>query len=413
MRKLSLLSVFFIFFVFALTRAQQGPPDPSQLYRFIRISGERAGDVRWFEIWQTRDDRSSSFSWVMIAAEGTPTGVEYMCHRALIQGGGAPLYVVDGEQIPVENAEQLAEQLADRRLVINSESYANSVDCKSETLEPVNGVPSISCEFEGEDASSLFNVKPPATSSGTLWRAADGDYLTRYIFEAQGELENQTSQVFHRYELVQPTSANIIDAPLTTNLSCFNGDVPLPENTRPLFANTLTHAAFETERTVDQVRQFFDEALIPTWESIGNTADGDREYSRVLENGTLCNMSIGYREINNTTNFVIQVYPVLVNPGSLQLTEDLTSPIVIQSASTLDFTVEGGIDAALDEVLPDYAAEGWQQRNDLTIRRDDSAFVTLEKDMSELHVIVDERGERSSVIVQQRDPVCGPTFEVD
>jgi hypothetical protein len=92
--------------------------------------------------------------------------------------------------------------------VLYVEDVGNFDSAQADGNEMVNGIESERFMFIDEDAANLFLIKPPATSTATLWTAADGGFVTRYRFEADGS----TGNVSHTYDLlpggaIQPPSA--------------------------------------------------------------------------------------------------------------------------------------------------------------------------------------------------------------
>lgn len=108
-----------------------------------------------------------------------------------------------------------------------------------------------------------------------------------------------------------------------------------------------------------------------------------------------------------------RVVPEFVSEETFNdITDEFTSPVVVASAANFGFTVTGNVQNALDSVLPDLRSDGWTLREEITDIRDNSAFITLRKDGIEMHVIIDGETGNANVRIQQREPVCGPTFDI-
>jgi hypothetical protein len=386
------------------------PPDPVQIYRTIKqTSDARAGDVRWIEIWETRDGNSRQ--WVMVDLQGTPNGVESTCYHAVALGSGAPIYFVDDELVPVANVADLIETLANRRLLDQSLLYVEGYVDQFDEVEiigqmSVAGIDSEQRRLIDQDAANLFLIKPPATSTADLWTATDGGYVTRYRFTADGS----QGDVVHTYDLLPGGS---IQPPSEVNMQCFPDGFPVAPQTAPLVTGSLTHSTFRSELTVDDLRDHYQEALTPAWEPIGNSPGGGRVFSQTLDSGSVCRLGLQFQpNPNGGTVMTARVNPDVVTEDTFASLPDYSSPVVIQTASNFTFSVDGGVQAALDQVLPDLEADGWVQRPELTDVRENSAFVTLQQGNVDTHVIVDSTGASATVRVQQRDPLCGPTFNV-
>ena len=414
MKRIGLLLLLFCVGVGIVVSQDDDPlPDPVQIYRSIEFTSDtRAGDVRWIEIWETQDQSLSDWQWVMIDLEGTQGGIESTCYHAVALGNGSPVYFVDNELIPIPDADTIRTEIANRRLVDQSllyvEAYVDNFDAIEVVGEElVSGIPSEKRVLTDQDATNLFLIKPPATSTAELWTAVDGGYATRYQFTADGS----TGDVSHTYRL-QPGGS--VQPPSEVNLQCFDDGFPLAEDTEPLVTGNLTHSTFRSMQTVDDLQRYYSEVLTPDWEPLDNTPQGGRIYSRTLANGSECRLGLQFQEDpNGGTVMTARVIPEVVTEQAFaDITDEFSSPVVIQAASNFEFTVAGTVDNALSQVLPDLEADGWTRRPELTDIRPDSALVTLSKDGVETHVIIDQIGENAIVRIQQRDPVCGPTFTI-
>lgn len=361
--------------------------------------------MRWIEIWESR--AATDRRWVMIDAQGQADEVEYSCYHTLAIGSGAPIYIKDDQLIPVQDAQQLFSEIQNHNLVDQSELYVSGRECAVQDADVINGVEAQKCTFENQDAANLFLIKPPATSIGELWTAAEGGYSVRYRFSAQGT----NGTVEHRYEAVQPPTNFSISLPTSAHLTCFEGDFPIPDGGVTL-ASGLNFATIESDSDTQTLQRFYDEKLFPAWESAGNSPTGGRLYSRMLDNGTECRVNLNFgRGRDDKTLISADVYPQSVNVESFQLPNDLASPVVIQAAKA-NFLIAGGVQNALDELVPDFEESGWVVREELSDVREDSAFVTLKNDAenTEMHIIVDRMGTNARVNIQTRDPFCGPRF---
>ena len=410
MRLRNFILVAVLVLSFGLVSAQ-ALPDPVQIYRTIQFTSDaRAGDVRWIEIWETQDNASGDRQWVMVDLQGKPDGIESTCYHAVAIGGGSPVYFVDGELTPVDSAQTMFDEIENRRLVDQSLLYVENTVDNFDSIEVVGqetiaGIPSEQRTLTDTDASNLFLIKPPATSTANLWTAANGGYVTRYEFTADGS----TGDVSHTYRL-QPGGE--IQPPTEVNMQCFEGGFPLPEGTEPLVTGNLTHGSFTSTRTPDQLKQDYEELLLGEWEPTGNTPRGGRIYQRTLANGSICRLGLEFQKNGSGAVMTARVVPDFVSAETFADLPDMSSPVVIQTASNLTVSVAGDVETALAQVLPDLENDGWVRRPELTDIRADSALVTVSKDGVDTHVIVDYDGANSSVRVQQREPVCGPTFVV-
>lgn len=403
------LVLIFIFTVYSFLMAQGITPDPSQVYRFIKISSnENATDTRWIEIWERRDGQDRE--WIMIDSESDPvTGIESTCYYALAIGGGVPLYLVDDEVLPTGNAQELFEEMENRRLVDNAENYVTNLDCETKQDAVINGVESSLCTFEG-DAFGLFLVRPPATATGELWIASDGDYVVEYNFSAQGPL----TTVNHLYEFIPPANSFSIEPLQVDSMLCFDNSFPTPEDTQLLTGNT-TFSAYASPLRIDELQTFYDLELVPEWEVGGAIPRGGRVFNKTLEDGTQCTLSLRFGEgQNDMTTIAASVFPQSVNVESLELPDDFSSPVVVQSVYSLPvISFTGTVTEAVTNFTSDYANQGWSLREDLTDIRDDSAFIVLTQDGQEMYITINTISEeRSSVLIQTRAGICGPTFQV-
>jgi hypothetical protein len=383
---------------------------PGQVYRFIKFSGDdRAGNIRWIEIWDTQTT-AGDLEWTMIDNEWMPgVGIETQCYYATAIGNGTPLYVEDGELQPIETRDQLLQELENRRLVLNSEFYVNDNECTETITNTINGISSASCVFEDQDASGIFLIKSPATSVGTLWRAIDGDYPVRYDFAADGS----SGDVEHRYELF-PNDSITIEQPDVSNLLCFDGAFPIPESTSPASRGSLTFTALQSDLSTSELQTFYDNALSDTWNITGNRPNGGRVYSRELDGGSICTLEMRFRESpNGKTGVTASVFPEEVNLENLEVTDEFTSPVVIQSYASVLYTERGAVQEIVNRQVSQQG-EDWFIRDDLTDIREDSAFVVLAQadSQQEIYITVDRlNDEESTVQVQTRAGVCGPTFD--
>lgn len=411
-KRLVLLVIVCISIGFAAAQ-DSGVPDPVQIYRTIKFTSDaRAGDLRWIEIWETQDRAAGDRQWVMIDVEGTVNGVEATCYHAVALGSGSPIYFVDDELVPVGSAEELFEEIENRRLVDQSLLYVedyvdNFDDIEVVGEENVVGIASEKRELIDQDAANLFLIKPPAVSAAELWTAVDGGYITRYEFTADGS----TGDVSHTYRL---RPGGDIQPPDEVDMQCFDGGFPVARDTEPLVTGNLTHSTFQSALTTEQLQSHYDQTLTPEWNPAGNSPRGGRIYERTLENGSVCRLGLEFQpNTNGGTVMTARVVPESITEETFaDITDEFVSPVVVQTASNFAFSVTGTVQDALGDVLPDLERDGWTARPELTDLRADSAFVTLSKDGVDTHVIVDNAGANSTVRVQQREPVCGPTFAV-
>jgi hypothetical protein len=404
--------ILLVFSIYSVALSQDSIPDPVRIYRSIELKSDtRAGDIRWIEIWETQDQRLGDREWVMIDLQGGQNGIDETCHHAIKQGSGAPIYLVNGDLVPIDSAETLFSEIENRRLVdqglIYVEEYSDNFDEITDLgEEEVNGVLSRKRRLFDEDATNLFLVLPPATSTALLWTAIDGDFVTRYLFEATGS----TGSVSHRYELL-PGGAVVVDE--KPELQCFDGGFPTPNLSTSHLSGNLTYQSYASELSTQELQLFYDEALTPMWEPSPFSGVVNRFYTREFEDGTVCNLGIRFEEGNDRTIFTASAVPTVVGEDAFsQITDDLASPIFIQSASNVTFSIEGTVQEAIEQVLPDFEDDGWILRDQLTDIRDDSAFITVRNGLTETHITVDRIGENAVVRLQQREPVCGPTFPV-
>lgn len=388
--------------------AQAGLPDPSQIYRFIKISNtERAGDVRWIEIWEQND--GSDFELTMLDSEGTLMGMASSCHYVLALGNSTPLYLVDDERIPVPDAATLRQEIENRRLVVNVNNFVQGLECVVEEQVIINGVQAERCTVEN-DAFGLFLVRPPATAEGNLWVASNDGYPVRYDFSAAG----QRDIVAHRYELLQPAASFAIVPQQVDEMVCFDGLFPAP-NGATLLNGGLNFSIYESGLRVDELETFYDLALAPDWQSVSTLNDGGRLYRRTLADGATCTLSLRYSEGRDSTRLVAaSVFPETLNPDSLNLPDDFQSPVVVQNVySFAPIVLDGTVPEVVNFFIGDYQSQGWSARDELTDVREDSAFVVLAQGEQEEWLTFDALADnRVSVTRQTRAGVCGPTFDV-
>lgn len=408
------LTLLVIIFVGLVTSQSTDLPDPVQIYRYIKVtSDERAGDVRWIEIWETQNRAQNDRQWVMIDLEGNADGgITSTCYHALALGSGSPVYFVNDQLVPVANAQQMLDEIANRRLVDQSLLYVEEFVENFDSIavlgeETVAGIPSQRRELVDQDATNLFLIKPPATSTAQLWTAVDGDYVTRYEFTADGS----TGDVTHVYRLQEGGS---IEPPSEVNMQCFDGPFPQDEGMQPLVEGNLTHSSFRSDASIDDLRGFYDEELTPAWESAGNTPQGGRVYTRSMDNGSVCRLGLQFQsDPSGGTVMTARVIPEAVSEETFSdITAEFTSPVVVQTASNFAFSFAGTVQDAVESVVIDLEADGWVRRPELTDIRETSALVTLTKDSVDTHVIIDGNGINANIRIQQREPVCGPTFAV-
>lgn len=410
-RWLLVLLVFgFIWTVFA----QDMTPDPAQIYRFIHFSSsERAGDVRWIEIWERRDNARGDREWIMVDNSGTVAGVESTCYYALAIGGGTPLYMKDGELQPVSTAQELFDTIDNRRLADNSQFYATSLDCEAQGTATVNGIAAEQCTFENEDASGVFLIKPPATAHGELWRAVNGRYPVSYQFAADGS----NGSVDHRYEFVPPLDNFEIRQPAQTAMMCFESGFPYPQAATPLTGN-LTYTAYESQLSQAELERFYDLELVPDWEVRDASPNSGRIYRQTLANGNQCTLQLRFSAGRNNSTIVSA--SVFAETPNISLPETLTTPIVVQSMYSLPvIPFTGTVSEAAAIFTNDYQAQGWTLREDLTdIRTADdvppeehSAFIVLAQDDQETYITIDALSPTNSqVFIQTRAGLCATPF---
>lgn len=391
---------------------EENLPDPVQIYRTIKFtSDERAGDVRWIEIWETQNRAQGDRQWVMIDLQGSEAGIEESCYHAVALGGGAPIFFENGELVPVDNAETLFNEIENRRLVDQSLLYVSGFVENFDSIEVlgeemVAGIPSERRELVDQDAANLFLIKPPATSVAELWTAIDGSFVTQYTFTADGS----SGDVSHTYQLIP---GGDIQPPREVNLQCFSEGFPLPEDTEPLVTGNLVHGSFRSEQPIGELQRFYSEVLVPEWEALGNTPTGGRVFSRTLENESICRLGLEFQDNpSGGSVMTVRVIPEFVTEENISnMTDEFVSPVVILNAN-FSLTIEGTVQEVVDGILPDFESDGWSLRPELTDLREESALLTINKDGLETHIIVDGNGTNANVRIQQRDPVCGPTFDV-
>ncbi|MBN1454071.1 MAG: hypothetical protein JW963_23850 [Anaerolineales bacterium] len=406
-----LLGLIMILLPVSTIAGQQNMPERVQIYRFIRFtSHERAGDIRWIEIWESHDDSRRARQVVMVDGMGGQQGVEVSCYYALAIGAGVPVYMADGERVPVDTADRLWDIFENKRLVAQSELFATETDCKAEGSENVNGIQTQHCSFENVDASTLFLIRPPATSRGELWTAADGGFPVRYEFEANGS----DGDVFHRFEAIAPPDNFVIAPPHDVDLLCFDDGFPVPDTTIPLTGGNLTYAAFESDMNMDELERFYDRSLLPAWSSEGSDEQGARIYKHTLDSGNECqlHLRLTQRADARGTYLAASVYPSYVEAANLPSPQGFEEPVVVQSLTSATITIDGDVETALAEYIPSLEGTGWVMREELTDIREDSAFVTLARDNYEMHITVDGRDGKTVLRLQTRVAVCGSTFTI-
>lgn len=384
-----------------------------QNYQLIRrLDSERAGNIRWVELWESQDKPNNARQLVMIDAQGRPqgSGVDARCYFASSTDNGIPTYIVDNERIPVSSASMLWEQLENRRLFNQSQFFVKNWDCQPQGSETVNGFETQHCTFENVDATGLFLVRPPATSTGDLWTAANGSPV-RYRFEAEGA----DAKLLHKYEmLVPPENFVIVPTGDTVNLLCFDSSFPMPRDTKAVSFGSLTRAAFDSSLTREDLVNFYDSELKQgSWvkQKPADAVNGPFNYSRVLPNGSKCEFTLSFTGRSGAINqFSAEVFPSYATADNLPLPENLPETFSL-SATNATLQVDGSVADAIQQFLPNFLAEGWVQRDELTDIRDNSAFITLARDDYEMHVIIDSGPGRAFVQIQTRSAACGPTFD--
>lgn len=403
-----LLIALIVFVAISLAVGQDIIPNPAQIYRFIHFSSdERAGDVRWIEIWERRDDQVGDREWIMVDSSGSMSGVESTCYYALAIGGGTPLYMEDGELQSVSSAQELFDTIENRRLADNSQFYVAARECTPQDTQNLNGIQSERCTFENEDASGVFLIKSPATSQGELWRAVDGHYPVSYQFVADGS----NGTVAHRYEFIPPPADFHIRQPNQTSMMCFDRAFLYPSDSTVLTSN-LTYTAFESDLRQEELERFYDLELVPDWE-IGNGSSGsERIYQYTLENDNQCTLQIRFNQ--GRDNKTLVVASVFAKTPNIALPDDLSRPIVVQSMYSLPIIpFTGTVNQAVSVFTNDYQAQGWVLRDDLTDIRDDSAFIVLAQDDQETYITIDAlTSDRTSVLIQTRAGLCATPFEI-
>jgi hypothetical protein len=411
----ALLVLLFFVCIWAVF-AQDNTPDPAQIYRFIHFSSsERAGDVRWIEIWERRDAARGDREWLMVDSGGTLAGVESTCYYALAIGGGTPLYMKDGELQPVGTAQELFDTIENRRLADNSQFFATSLDCAAQGTATINGIAAEQCTFENEDAGGVFLIKPPATAQGELWRAVEGRYPVSYQFSADGS----NGSVDHRYEFVPPPANFEIRQPVQSEMMCFESGLPYPDDATPLTGN-LTYAAYESPLSQAELERFYDLELVPDWEIGAASPNGGRIYRQALAEGNQCTLQLRFSAGRN--NSTIVAASVFAETPNIALPEVLNSPIVVQSMYSLPvIPFTGTVSEAAAIFTGDYQAQGWTLREDLTdIRTGDdipveahSAFIVLAQDDQETYITIDALdATNSNVFIQTRAGLCATPFEM-
>jgi hypothetical protein len=239
----------------------------------------------------------------------------------------------------------------------------------------------------------------------------------RYEFEAQGS----DGGAAHSYAFVPPGDDFRIEPPQSASMLCFEEGLPVPEDTLLINAN-LRFAAYESPLPVSDLQTHFDLELVPAWENVDNTVGGGRVYRRMLDDNTQCTLSLRFGVgRDGATTIAANVLTSLINPDDLAVTDDLASPVVVQSLYTLSSVpYSGQVSEAVSALETQYVAEGWQPRPELTDIRLDaedpaahSAFMVFTQDEQELYLTIDSRPDGTALVSTQiRAGLCGPTFDV-
>jgi hypothetical protein len=293
-------------------------------------------------------------------------------------------------------------------LLDQSLNFASAAECQVAGTETINGVEALRCPLD-EDAAGLFFVPPTAKAQGNLWKASTEDFVVRYEFEAQGS----ESRVYHRYDLLPVSSVSSASAP--QNMLCFDGQFPAPEDTEYL-VNTPTYVALITAQSVEYLVGYYNGKLQLPWSLVSeNTVDRamrECNYARALDDQNRCRLRLRLMSHSQTDSMVIaEVFPSYVNPSLLPMPAGWETPVVV-SAYSAAAELEGSVAEVLTTLLPVLEDDKWTMRVALTDIREESAFVTLERDGYELYLVLDGYGDSVSIRFQTRSATCGPTFEV-
>lgn len=385
--------------------AQTNIPNPRQIHRLIvRRDNNDSSNIRWIEIWESQDDRNDARQWVMIDAQSSSQGVDYHCHNALAIGDGTPIYMVDGERQPVTNAQTLFDDIQNNNLSEQSVVFVDRAECSLSGEAMINGIPSSQCLFQNVDMTGLYLIKGNATSAGELWRANDGGYMVTYDFKAQGT----DVSVSHYYSLFPRDSDFTIQAPTDVSLQCFEDGFPLPANTEILTTNSV-YATFSSEQSIPALESFYDNTLRSDWTIDSSLTDGHSYIKQIGDTG-VCRLNLRLRPgTNNQSLIAAEVFPE--NIGEIQLPTDIASASVVQNAGTVSFKVEMPLQDIITDLVNDLTQSNWVVRDDLTDKRENSAFITLADGNFEKHIIAESKNDSTSVVIQDRSPICGPIFD--
>ncbi|MBC8099277.1 MAG: hypothetical protein H7Y11_07520 [Armatimonadetes bacterium] len=392
---------------------------PSDTYRLIRtVFDDSATTMRWVELWERLDPLAASKELVMVQANGSSTGVQDSCSYLRIEPNVVPVYLVDGVRQQVMNAEETWARIANRNVFDGYQTFTANQVCSTPTSEAVNAVDALRCSFAEVNASSLFLVRPPATAVIDRWTLPSTNTLVKYSLTADGA----DSVVYNRYEAL--SSAGGISRPSADlNLLCFDTPFPVAPELALLSYGNQTSALFEFQTIVPfgDVQTFYTVALTEgfdkAWVAPAEQLDPNRQsFMRTFESGEQCQLNINYTPGSGTTASTVQVEVVpdyILKQQRFAADNPASGASVASSATDAQITFAGSVADALTEYLPPYLAEGWVLRTDLTDQaRENSAFVTLERDNYQMHIIVEGAVGRSFVRIQTRTTACGATFPV-
>ncbi|NDJ78875.1 MAG: hypothetical protein GYB65_21700 [Chloroflexi bacterium] len=387
---------------------QSSFPEKVQIYHLIKVTSyARAGDIHWIEIWEKRDDTQLARELTLVEVQGGSDGVQTSCYYALAIGTGTPLYIADGVRFPVANAQILFDSFENRNLVVNSREYVSNIACETVRVGNVNGYEAQQCVFENQDAANLFLVRTPATSRGELWTALDGGFPVQYVFEAAG----QENAVVHRFEL-QPLTTTI-QPPGSVDLLCFDAGFPIPEGTTPVSTSSLTYALFESTLSIPELERFYDDALLSEWPDKTCDETGSCVYTRLLGDATECRLDLRLTaEPSSMSTYVAaSVYPSTVDTAAIPVPEGFADPVVVSSFEDTSLIFRADLATVLATYQANLAAEGWEQQDQFSSIRENSAFLTFSRTDYRLYLTADETGGTAFLRIQTAPSVCGPTFE--
>ncbi len=410
-----LTTIVFATVVYVPAEAQTAT-EPTRTYRLIRtLFDDTVTTMRWIELWENEDPTTGSRELVMVQANGSSQGVDDTCSYVNLKPTDVPVYVVAGVRQQVTDANTAWTSLPNRNVLDSYRNFAATITCDAPTTETVNGVEAGKCSFTDVAANSLFLVRPPATASGERWLTTASSAPLKYTMTVDGS----DSVVYSRYEVL--TGGEGLAPAADVRLMCFEEPFPVAPDLTLLTSDQQTGALFDTIAPLPTIQQFYtatfqlDQYKTAGWVASGQPDEARQSFLRTYASGEQCRVDLLYTPASgvNAATVEVEILPDYMLKR-LQFAADNQGNISVASSATNAQILEAmNVPDAVAKYQPTFEAEGWTLRPDLTdISRDDSAFVTLERDNYQLHIIVEGTPGRSFVRIQTRTKACGPTFKV-